>query len=114
MRILMIDDERCRFDEFVKNNPHAEVCEYAPNFTLGVTYLASFRYDLVLLDHDLGEEKTGQDIVSCIANNASRFASTAFIVHSLNRPAAVEMGRTLKQAGLRAAVKPFYWQKPIT
>jgi hypothetical protein len=100
MRTLVIDDLRVVRPEF------GEVT-YARTPNEGVRLLADERWDLVLLDHDLGMDiktRTELDIWPCISyieENAVDFGDTVFYIVTSNPWGALRMGAALDNADLR-------------
>jgi CheY-like chemotaxis protein len=95
---------------------HAETAEQAK------LDLQRKRYDLILLDHDLGGEvyvgtdhkNTGSEVARWITENKESIdiANTIFLIHSLNPTGAQYMKKTLERAGIKAHETPGVWLRP--
>ena len=77
MKVLYIDD--IRFPEYF-HQIGAEIT-VARTYDEAIQYLGD-EYDVISLDHDLGEEKTGYDIAKYIVENQIDIGS--FKIHSMN------------------------------
>lgn len=67
-------------------------------------------FDLVSLDRDLGERRSGEDVVDQILRLHEAFPELQrpkFAVHSWNLPAAERMANRLQWAGFEVSRKPF-------
>ena len=78
MKILYVDDIR---NPKMWNNNLDEVT-IARTYEQALKNLLSFKFDIIDLDHDLAEEKTGYDIVKFIVENKI-FAPTIYL-HTAN------------------------------
>jgi CheY-like chemotaxis protein len=97
-RILFLDDDRKRIDEFRERaagmNLEVTIVETAADC---IASLSQRSFDLVLLDHDLGgetfcdsdREDCGMEVVRWL--KANRGDHGAFIVHTMNAVAAATM-----------------------
>ena len=83
--------------------------------TEAIAALSANHFDIIYLDHDLGEEETvkpdsaghGMDVVNWMVSNPHRIGNPQIIVHSLNTPARERMVATLKEAGFVSLSMPF-------
>lgn len=77
--LLWIDD--------LRGIPNNYIGEYhtiiARSYNEAIDELHRFRYDIICLDHDLGEEKTGYDIAKYIVENEIPI-KIGFSIHSAN------------------------------
>ena len=101
MRILMLEDNDSRIT-MIEERCKARGWEFT--YTKKVEEFAELihasAYDVVLLDHDLGYEKTGIDAVGClIAEQGNR---ARVYVHSANCVRAPEMVRCLRENFFKA------------
>lgn len=72
--ILIIDDMRSDFDIFtdkeviqaIEENVPRDNIVIARSFEMGIKLLEAFRWDVLYLDHDLGGQKTGYDVIKWI------------------------------------------------
>lgn len=80
MKVLYIDDTR--FPEYF-HQIGARI-DVARTYNEAIELIDAFRasYDLISLDHDLGEEKTGYDIAKYIVENQIEIPPIA--IHSAN------------------------------
>jgi CheY-like chemotaxis protein len=113
-RILFLDDDHRRIATFREQVARSDfdltVVETADEC---IEALASGRFDLVLLDHDLGGETfvdssrhdTGMEVVRWIRTQG--LPAGAFIVHTMNPVAATTMFFELQQLGHRVEQAPF-------
>jgi len=83
MKILFVDDQKVRFDLFkTVFSDENFVLEYAKTVSSAIKCLNENDYDLVCLDHDMGEKKSGQDIANHMVKSEKNFP---FVwIHSMN------------------------------
>jgi DNA-binding NarL/FixJ family response regulator len=62
MNVLLIDDVRSI--EFIQKTYNIKVTEVARTYQEGIDKLQSGNWDILCLDHDLGEKKSGYDIMN--------------------------------------------------
>ena len=77
MKVLYVDD--IRFPE--KWHKNEDEITVARTYDEAIQYLGD-EYDVISLDHDLGEEKTGYDIAKYIVENQLKIGKVA--IHSAN------------------------------
>jgi CheY-like chemotaxis protein len=117
MKILFLDDMASRrrvAQQWFKGN-HEII--YAKNAAEAIglycLHQASYEpFDLVSLDHDLGERWNGMDVVEAIIRMHERgylgyVDSTHFAIHSWNIPAADRMKNKLEIADFKVTQEPF-------
>ena len=119
MLILFLDDSERRVqvatDFFEGKQFEGVILCVAMNAHVAIEYLrlAEEPWDLVMLDHDLGEqvyqnsdeENCGMEVVRYIER--TRPEVKKIVVHSWNVPAGREMQIRLQQAGYDTAYQPF-------
>lgn len=105
-RILILDDMPARHEVLARRYPDAERV-HVHTFGEAVSALATGRFDLVLLDHDLGEERTGYHVALAIADLPPELLPLDAVVHSHNPVGAERMRDVLADAGVRARLEPF-------
>lgn len=121
MRILILDDDENRHNEFARRyEGHDLVHAYTAKDAQ--TALKAGGFDLATLDHDLGDyheetgpddsvimrEMTGYDVVGFLVREVPRDRWPAeMIVHSWNAPRARMMTEILRDHGVRVTYKPF-------
>jgi hypothetical protein len=106
-RLLFLDDE------YWRHNTADE--RYGQKFDvfhcLTVSQLSAAiegeRFDVISLDHDLAEAKTGMHAVRAVCELPSWKQPGQVIVHSWNQPAAENMVSYLRQAGLNVVREMF-------
>jgi CheY-like chemotaxis protein len=113
-RVLFLDDDHRRIAEI-----RARMAVYRTDLTVVETAdeciaeLAGGRFDLVMLDHDLGgeifcdssREDCGMEVVRWLRRNGGEHG--AFIVHTMNPVAAAGMYLELSSMGYRVAQATF-------
>lgn len=113
MRILILDDDEIRHNEFAKVLDEHEVL-HAYTAGVAIKWMTEQQFDLILLDHDLGEyTEDGEEITGMAA---AQFLALHLpfeqrplmvIVHSWNLSRAVAMVETLRKAGLNVQKSEF-------
>lgn len=99
MRILILEDDGTRVNNFIEllHNHDLDITENAHD---AVALLESKLYDVVLLDHDLGEGNGSGTLVSTFLkhypDNLNNDAE--ILIHSWNTPAAMNMLKDLPNA----------------
>ena len=110
--ILFLDDCPRRTKKFRSKYPCAKTAETAQGIIEKIDQEKTI--DCLFLDHDLGgqhyvdsaEKNCGMEVVRHLVKNPHT-GITKVIVHSLNRPAGIEMTQKLKDAGYKAVYFPF-------
>lgn len=94
MRILIVEDDGTRVNNFIELL-HSHDLTIIENAYEAVTLLEVNVYDLLLLDHDLGEGNGNGSIVSNFLrlNQSNPNYSADILIHSWNTPAAVSIDR---------------------
>lgn len=112
MKILFLDDNPVRWEQFRKNYPSAVWVQTATECIAKL----SEQWDMIFLDHDLGGdvyvdssiENCGMEVVRYLYKNFQEHLQyTQFIVHSYNTPAAFSMVDSIREAGYSVIYKPF-------
>lgn len=125
MKILFVDDMDERWIALMKVIPDRfdRVILRANNAKEAKALLdGPATFDVVLLDHDLGDQhynsliggcddECGCAIVDCIINRRMRFGNTIFVCHSMNYHARTKMVARLKDQELTALDVP--WPLPL-
>lgn len=110
LRVLFLDDDPDRTRSFVSRvGSHGLHLVTVETVSDCIEHLAASRWDLVLLDHDLGGEvfvesaraDTGAEVVRWLRDNPGEHGS--FIVHSMNAVGAASMFFDLREMGYRVA-----------
>lgn len=112
MKILFLDDNNDRIEFFRKFNPDAHIAIQANDC---MQLLKERTYDLLCLDHDLGERvfvnsnniNCGMEVVRFLETQWNISKNTFIIVHSWNFEAAKEMVYRLTRLGYKAVHIPF-------
>jgi CheY-like chemotaxis protein len=122
-RILFLDDDPNRRQQFLSESRLTEHdIHFARNYREAVRLLASHRFDVAFLDHDLADftadgerlaarddnELTGTDVAKWIAGAMEPASWPGIVVvHSWNPVGARRMADILIDAGLRVRIAPF-------
>lgn len=115
MKILFLDDTKARHRVATQWFPLGStlVRAYDAYGCIGL-YLfgqsSEAPFDLVSLDRDLGERRTGEDVVDQILRLHAAFQELArpkFAIHSWNLPAADRMFNRLQWGGFEVTKAPF-------
>lgn len=116
MRILFLDDNQTRHKTFKSQTIGASV-DQAFTAIQAVEFLKNNTYDVVFLDHDLGEEHyknqncnddtTGQFVAKYCESVKEQFNNTVFVLHTLNPVGRESMKSILENAGFGVRVYPF-------
>lgn len=114
MLVLFLDDSQKRVDVAIDHFEEETLC-IAMDAETAIRYLAVAEepWDLVMLDHDLGdhvfqdsnEENTGMEVVRYIEFNLPKIKR--IIVHSWNPGAGREMEQRLTKLGYPTTYAPF-------
>lgn len=110
LQVLFLDDDTYRHRVFKQNNPG---CKHVYTAQQCIKALDSQDWDVVFLDHDLGEkhyvdpgkENTGSAVVRWIRKNQPKVGQ--FVVHSYNTTAGNRMNSDLKDMGYISQYAPF-------
>jgi len=99
MRILILEDDGTRVNNFIELL-HSHDLDITENAYSAIDMLESKVYDIILLDHDLGDGNgTGSLVSSFLATYPENPNNRAdIVIHSWNTPAAMSMVRDLPQA----------------
>lgn len=114
MRILVLDDEQVRHDEFARRWATYERVHVK---TVGeaIEALEGGKFDVATLDHDLEDfvclpypvELTGLDVARYIARMPPEKRPNQVVVHSWNPVGAANMVNALQDGGIHAVRVPF-------
>lgn len=112
MKILFLDDDKRRKRDFRSKVPFAKIVSTAGE-CISALMEADEPWDMVFLDHDLGDEvfvesvreDCGMEVVRWIVHNKPEIEE--IIVHSHNTPAGHNMLSSLKSADYRTRYVPF-------
>lgn len=111
-RILFLDDDISRVEEFQIRTGLTVV--HSTNIGDFISRLNDSRYDLIMLDHDLGtNDGDGSDAAKYLAANRLLLGDDqTVIIHSANPIGAANMMSHMKHADhLRVSVIHFAWNK---
>lgn len=105
-RILFLDDSEARHAQFARQHPDA-VREYTAWAAIDALRLSP-RFSVAYLDHDLGTDEDGMDVVDFIVQMPEQDRPCRVVVHSHNVPAAkYRMLPALERAGVPVTHEPF-------
>lgn len=119
MKVLFLDDEIGRINEFSQKTgltPHHVISVEQFFNALNKAYEENDPYDLIMLDHDLSDDRkygTGNEAAKLIAENRIMVGEEkTVIIHSLNPIGVANMLATLKHCdNLRVFSVPWAWRK---
>lgn len=123
VKILLLEDDETRVIQFRRRIEGEGVpfgLTHARTAKEAITELGSSRYDLILLDHDLGgrtyvdfgneSEDCGMRVAEWLSIRPERVSQHGpILVHSLNGPAAQQMVELISEA----VWAPFLWTEPV-
>lgn len=119
MKILLIDDTRspshiedvdsANGRPYAENKHDIDIAKSAKN---GIEMLLSKKYDLLLLDHDLGSTETGSNVLDFIENNIGSCPPVVRLV-TANIIAGPMMLNRLKRLKNSDLIKDCSWIKPF-
>jgi len=109
LRLLMLDDESSRHEKVSLALTRCIQTHCTTPEELSAA-LRSVSFDVVLLDHDLGQAETGLD---CVRDNIHHFAKAFVVVHSNNKPGADSMIGCLRESGIPCEHIPFTSERLI-
>ena len=99
MNILIVEDDPNRIEWF-KNSFHDDILFITKDTKKAIEWLKEESFELIFLDHDLGDEVyvdsgegTGHEVAEYIADN--KLTSDLIVIHTCNPIGAVNMSRTL-------------------
>ena len=96
MKVLILDDEIDRVNSLRLRLPNDQVTHAS---TVGefIEMVGQNKYDLIMLDHDLGyNQQTGVDAAKFLANNQDNFNDQEVVIHSCNLVGVANMLSHLK------------------
>lgn len=108
LKILVLDDNEYRHEAFSKKLAGHDVWHTYTAEQTSKVLAHQGPFDVVYLDHDLGETHTGMDVARYITGGlAVQKRPLQVIVHSHNTAGAERMEAELRAAGITAAREPF-------
>lgn len=114
MKILVLDDNIDRHVDFIRRWRDKHTIVNVGNFEEAVHALQyGSPFDVLHLDHDLGEKRNGTDVVRYLIHAVPRQKwPQQVVVHSQNFIGGPRMVRLLRDAGIPANWKPFSFHSP--
>lgn len=99
MKILILEDDGTRVNNFIEIL-HSHDLDIIENAYEAVHLLESNIYDILLLDHDLGDDNGSGSIVSSYLREYQDNPNyqAAILIHSWNTPASIGMLKDLPEA----------------
>ena len=109
MKILVLEDNKDRIKDFRRKFIKDDVV-YVDDAQTTIEHLKKTKFDLVCLDHDLGDMSIEYDMENCgtvVAEwiHEHPIEDTKFIIHSLNSSLAKDMVELIPGS----KYIPFYW-----
>jgi CheY-like chemotaxis protein len=106
-RILVVEDDIQRIHWFRENLPADAEVHYIDIATRGVEFVNRNKYDMIFLDHDLGNIKgmdnTGYTVAKALSKTGN--TSTEVVIHSWNPIGARQMAECLRSNGFNKVVE---------
>lgn len=106
-RILVVEDDIQRIRWFRDNLPADAEVHYIDIATRGVEFVKKNKYDMVFLDHDLGNiqgmDNTGYTVAKALSKTGN--TSTEVVIHSWNPIGARQMVECLRSNGFNKVVE---------
>jgi len=121
LKILILDDEKFRHDKFSSHYKGNEIF-HAMNYSQFVNVLQTQKWDLIHLDHDLGEEPvadsyrdgwgnicffTGYHAALKICELSEDYLPNLVIIHSMNPRGSEEIYSVLKRNNIETLQKTY-------
>jgi CheY-like chemotaxis protein len=118
---MFLDDSVARTNLF-KQRSFGHSVKFADNARTAKIWLDQHDFDIIFLDHDLGEEfeglecpegtnDDGRTVSRYIVGLGDKHKETTIVIHSLNNWAAQEMYQILKDSGFeKVLVIPWAWK----
>jgi CheY-like chemotaxis protein len=100
MKILFLDDDQIRhqvFDSMILSANSTAQVWHKYNAQETIDSLEAQDFDMILLDHDLGEDLTGKIVATWIAENLA--PGPVIVLHSWNFFGRADMEKSLRAAG---------------
>jgi len=111
-KILVLDDDPTRHVGFLRRlEDHTVVSVGSYDEAVHALRVGS-PFDVLFLDHDLGEAHNGADVVRfLIANVPRELWPEQVIIHSWNPFGALRMRNLLFDAGIPTCIEPYSWSR---
>ena len=107
MRVLVVDDDLGRQAQ-IKSAASGAQIKHALTPAIAIEMLRKEpRFDLVLLDHDLGCLATGEAVADCIIAMDPTARPKRVVVHTLDGPAGMRVAFKLAEAHVWVRRRPF-------
>jgi CheY-like chemotaxis protein len=111
-KILVLDDEPARHVGFLRRLRDHTVVSVGNYKEAAQALRAGSPFDVLFLDHDLGERRNGADVVRFLVREIPREQWPKMVViHSWNPFGAMRMRNLLVDAGIPTCVEPYSWQR---
>lgn len=110
MKVFILEDDENRIDFFTRNlNTKVECIAIAKNIYEGIKILSEDTFDILFLDHDLGEpeipENTGSGLAKFIVNN--KIKCNEIFIHSMSPVGAQNIKNILDNGNYESSIIPF-------
>lgn len=119
VRVLVLEDSPERIKAFKAffgvHNDFVFDADFADDADHAFALFREGGYDLIFLDHDLGEgsnpnpDNNGAKFTKALREFEGSHSTALVVVHSLNFPAAGRMMEDVRQAGIAVVAAPFVW-----
>jgi len=111
LNILFVDDDADRYRAFARKKRPQDRLVYVETVESALDMLRSEVFDIVFLDHDLGEGNLeGKDLVKYICAQQMPL-DCIFIIHSMNSVGGMNMKNMLSDCGYTALYWSGAWKK---
>ena len=100
MNVLFVDDSHERFYRIsVALMYTSAALDHAMTMDKALEFLATYQYDYIFLDYDLGENAgSGRGVAEYIARNIEKFIGCTIVIHSANPAGAQHMLNDIQNA----------------
>jgi len=118
MKILLIDDAKKPDNLIDPNSEYSDSFEQVKENIIsvartgeeGIKLLECFKYDLLLLDHDLGEGMNGMAVIRWLEDYPQHLPPKVYLV-TLNMPMGYVMLETLQRWFKEGKILQYHWVK---
>ncbi len=105
MRALIVDDDKVRGKAIADGLSDYMTSVVVVTALPAIKAVRTRRFDVIFMDHDLGEQMTGVDVAACMYFSTNRFTPT--IIHSANPVGAANVDSMINSFGGKPMVLSF-------